>query len=396
MKQENKSKLSLNALTGVIAPDTDMFSLRKKQEDRIPYNSPKYSCVKRGGVGNGESIHSHLFKHKGSTNPEYDSYASKKYYTSPIGGENRRELSILAYIDIVKQHVNKVPKNRRGVLDYRDLIQTGIIGLVEGFDKLDDSKTELEKIKYLKLNIDLKIKESLDSTANPIKISRSQRDKNNSGQNNHPNKWGNMLELDRSMYVEEEKETIADQVMSKQDDLEEYPVHQVLDKLNPIEKEILELNYGLHRSSKMTLQEIADKTRVTLITVKRRKVKAISNASKICNGVRQASEVSQVSWMDSHQIITIKNKTYNVLYTDKGITEFAKTQMKEKEVNNIEDLLTSWELKGEGYWFEDRVKLFTMSSNTISYCQADIRDKTLIAKKKKKSKDPKNAIHTED
>ncbi len=193
-----------------------------------------------------------------------------------------REKEIMKYSGSVMWIVNKFDRSdsRVGILDKHDLIQTGFLGLINGYNAIQREETRYETKAYLELRIKTEIKRSINKTATGVNIPESQINKTKAEMlaDKLFGFWLHSFRIDDTELFEKTYGNYM-RYMHKEDSYDNEGLEQKLSDLmwilNDKERVILRDNFGISIDKKKSMKEIAKDLSMSEIGVKKAKDRAL-------------------------------------------------------------------------------------------------------------------------
>ena len=195
---------------------------------------------------------------------------------------SEREINIMKYAPLVMKVVNKFNRDdsRAGIFDKHDFIQSGFVGLVEGYDRIIKSDGK-PNVNYLEINIKGTIDRYLNYQATGVAIPeyQMQKTKQEIVADRIFGAWMYSFRLDdinSKTFGKAYSDSIPNEHVWV---LDSYETEELNDMLSDIlwcltnkERDILTMSYGINHSKK-SIKEISDHFNMSEIGVKKIKEK---------------------------------------------------------------------------------------------------------------------------
>ena len=196
--------------------------------------------------------------------------------------KDEREAGIMKYAPLVMKVVNTFDRTRTDIFDKHDLIQSGFVGLIDGYDAIQRGDEDILNVNYLELRIKSYIIRYLNYEATGVAIPEYQIQK-------HKNEMiadellglfkTKIFSLDNlavsgKTYAEFSGFTEFDYSDSYDNEILNDHLTTMMYQLSERERLILSYSYGVGRE-KLSMRDIALELGVSLATVEKSKKKAL-------------------------------------------------------------------------------------------------------------------------
>ena len=200
-----------------------------------------------------------------------------------------REKTIMKYAPLVMKVVNTFPREeeRVGILTKHDMIQTGFVGLVEGYDAIQASDGKLN-VKYLELRVNTSIKRAITSTSTGVHIPESaiRKTKAEEAADKLFGYWLYSFRIDDVDLFEKTYSSYM-QYVHRDDSYDNEELEEKLSDLmwclSDKERHIVRYNFGIGLEEKHSMKKIAKDLIMSEIGVKRAKLRAMSKLKLYAN-----------------------------------------------------------------------------------------------------------------
>ncbi|SNR76361.1 sigma-70 family RNA polymerase sigma factor [Desulfurobacterium atlanticum] len=196
-------------------------------------------------------------------------------------GKSRKEL-VVEHLPLVKKVANKIYRRiPEGIIDFDDLVNTGVIGLMKAIDNFDNSKANFSTYAYIRIRGEI-----LDYLRTLDFMSRGAREKVKNGEvENLKAEIMYMVSIEELLFQGADKLTIADTLKSEEVSPEEnvilkemkFRLARALDNLSEREKLILQLLFV----EELDLKSISKILNISVSRISQIKKRAMEKLYKI-------------------------------------------------------------------------------------------------------------------
>ncbi|WP_456398173.1 sigma-70 family RNA polymerase sigma factor [Desulfurobacterium sp.] len=195
--------------------------------------------------------------------------------------KSRKEL-VLEHLPLVKKIANKIYRRiPEGIVDFEDLVNTGVIGLIKAIDKYDERKANFSTYAYIRIRGEI-----MDFLRSIDFMSRGAREKMKNGEADLLKaEMIYMTSIEEALFQGADKITIADTLKSDTPDPEEealikdlkFRLARAIDNLSEREKLILQLIFV----EELDLKSISNILEISVSRVSQIKTRALKKLSEI-------------------------------------------------------------------------------------------------------------------
>ena len=201
----------------------------------------------------------------------------------PHAIHDERHVNIMKYASLVMKVVNKFNRedNRVGVFDKHDLIQSGFVGLIEGYDRIIKSEGK-PNVKYLELNIKGTIDRYLNYQATGVAIPEYQLQKQKA-EVMADRIFGAWMYSFRLQDYSPGTDILFENIVHRQDSFYNEELNEDLSdlmwQLTERERSILNMSFGVNlpKKSMKEMEEVLDLERTQIYRIKKRALEKLNS-----------------------------------------------------------------------------------------------------------------------